>query len=213
MVLNKAVFLLLSALSISVVNFSSNIGASSDYQLQVLNLSKQNFNHQNLPEQAIFFCGLSETEVPTTLAIGNDGTEYPIIQWISTFESAEGRTPEERCQAVSQNFQSAYDNGHLKYLRGGRASNGLSIICAATEQGGACLETLFSLAPGTNANQTVRQLWELSEGVRGPLYQTGALYYLNIENLVPLFQIEDSQLTPEIDQETEIYDRDIVEAS
>ena len=164
---------------------------------QVPSLSKQVFNNQNLPQQAIFFCGLSEAEVPTTLAIGNDGQSYPIIRWISTFESAEGRTPEERCQAVSRNFQRAYDNNHLKYLRGGRASNGLSTVCAAIEEGGACLETLFSLAPGTNANQTVRQLWQLSEGVKGPLYQTGSLYYLNIDDLVPLSPSEeDSVVTP-----------------
>lgn len=154
--------------------------------LVLANSSERSFNEKNLPEGSVFFCGLKNGEVPTTLAIGNDGKEYPIIRWISTFESKEGRNPQERCKVVSSNFQRAYDRGILKYLRGGRARNGLSTVCSASKQGGACEEILFSLPPGTSANQIVKQLWELSEGTSGPLYQTGYLYYLDIKDLVPL---------------------------
>lgn len=149
-------------------------------------LLAQNFNDAKLPQQATFFCGLDDEDVPTTLAIGIDGNEYPIIKWITTFESREGRTPEERCNVVSANFQSSYNRGILKYLRGGRARNGLHTICVALVKDGPCVEALFTLPPGSYANQTVKRLWELSEGVRGSLYQTGHVYYLDIEDLVPL---------------------------
>lgn len=177
---------------------AERIVLAQDNHSETATSSKQLFNNQNLSGEAIFFCDLSEPEVPTTMAIGNDGKAHPIIQWSSNFESLEGRTPEERCRVVSQNFQSAYENGNLKYLRGGRASNGLPIVCTTDEQKGACLGTLFSLPFGTNANRTVSQLWQLSDEQRGPLYQTGNLYYLNIEDLVPLGLPEDSESETEL---------------
>lgn len=191
---NKLLSLLMTTLCTSGLLLSAErIVLAQDNHSEIATSSKQIFNNQNLQGEAIFFCDLSEPEVPTTTAIGNDGKAYPIIQWISTFESLEGGTPEERCRVVSQNFQNAHENGSLKYLRGGIASNGLPMICATNEQKGACLDTLFSLPFNTNANQTVSQLWQLSEGRRGPLYQTGNLNYLNIEDLVPLGFPEESE--------------------
>lgn len=175
--------------SVSIVFLGANVATASYINsIKQTHSSTLPFNTQNLPNGATFFCGLSDDDVPTTLAMGADGNVYPIIRWISTFESREGRTPEERCNTVSNNFQRYYSSGTLHYLRGGRSPEGLSTICVAAEQGGACIGTLFTLAPDTNANQTVRNLWELSEGTRGPLYQTGNLYYLNINTLVPLEQ-------------------------
>jgi hypothetical protein len=103
----------------------------------------------------LFYCGLSPQGIPTTYA-KTASREVPLTRWLSTFW---GYTATQRCQLVSERFQSAYRNGNLNYITIG-TQNQASIICAS-KNGNGCDQILFA---GPKATQFFQHLNNLRIG-------------------------------------------------
>jgi hypothetical protein len=103
-----------------------------------------------------FYCGISKN-VPTTLGRTNRGS-VPIIRWV--FKGfGENYSPAERCKLVSGRFQAAYENGTLNFLKAAYLNRN-PVICAVANRESPC-SVLFTLKPGSDPNQTLRQLLDL----------------------------------------------------
>ena len=108
-----------------------------------------------------FVCG-SWRDIPTTVAQTSQGN-VPIIFWVSDWvnDPSSNLTPQNRCETVSQNFQQAYDRGELKYITTGK-KNDQDIVCVAKSDGGVCESQLFTLKPGSNPTESLKQLMNIS---------------------------------------------------
>lgn len=112
-----------------------------------------------------FECHVNATmNIPTTYAMTPQGPR-PVIRWTSEYFSDAGYTPEVRCQQVAARFQSFYNSGMLKYLTAGYV-NGQPAICVAQNQNSPCAANtlLFTLKPGSDANDRLRKLSNLRSG-------------------------------------------------
>lgn len=138
------------------------------------------------PERAIaqgkFYCG-SYSGVPATLTTARSGKTVPIILWKSNTFTSDGWAPERRCQDVSQRFNTLHSQGALQYLSTGRM-NGMPVICAAAAKGGGCSGLLYTLKPGQNASQTLKNLLAVRIKATGPLTETTSRPYIALNDLV-----------------------------
>lgn len=123
-----------------------------------------------------FVC--EEYGIPTTMFYAPEGS-LPVIRWRSHYFAQSGYTPEVRCRAVSDRFQRFYDRGILNYVTTGIV-NRLPVVCVSSELGGPCSGVLYTLRPGQNASQVLQQLFDVSYGQAGPLYESGARLYLDM---------------------------------
>jgi hypothetical protein len=133
-----------------------------------------------------FFCGDSGG-VPTTMASTSRGP-IPVIRWVSNLGDGE-YSPRARCQSVSERFQRYYDSGQLNYLTTG-TENGTDIICVTAAPGGNCAGTLFTLKPGSNPNQTLKQLFGVQNSV-GPLNEGISHNYIAMEDILQKRPVDD----------------------
>lgn len=130
-------------------------------------------------EGTSFFCGVCDG-VPITFARTAKGY-IPVIRWVSEHFSNSGYTPQKRCQEVSARFQTYYNSGTLNYITAGRM-NGQPVVCVADSAGGRCTGLLFTLKPGSDANSTVRQLFDIRTRGAGPLEEVYARIYINMND-------------------------------
>jgi hypothetical protein len=130
-------------------------------------------------EGTSFFCGACDG-VPITFARTAKGY-IPVIRWVSEQFSSSGYTPQKRCQEVSARFQTYYNSGTLNYITAGRM-NGQPVVCVADRAGGRCSGLLFTLKPGSDANSTVRQLFDIRNRGAGPLEEVYARIYINMND-------------------------------
>ncbi|MBW4497421.1 MAG: COP23 domain-containing protein [Oscillatoria princeps RMCB-10] len=130
-------------------------------------------------EGTSFFCGACDG-VPITFARTAKGY-ISVIRWVSEHFSNSGYTPQKRCQEVSARFQTYYNSGTLNYITAGRM-NGQPVVCVADRAGGRCTGLLFTLKPGTDANSTVRQLFDIRTRGAGPLEEVYARIYINMND-------------------------------
>lgn len=86
-----------------------------------------------------------------------------IIYWRVTTEM----TPQERCRNASSNFQAAHDNGLLNYLVLMRRSDNRYDLCISDRENGECLNSLFTLAPGSNPSQILGRILNIQGLMRG----------------------------------------------
>ncbi len=82
------------------------------------------------------------TRLPTTLAWTSRG-KIAVIRWVKQLG---GKSPQERCEAVSPRFQEAYQKGSLSFITNGKM-NKQPVICTAKEYGGKCETLLMTLRP------------------------------------------------------------------
>jgi len=138
------------------------------------------------PERAIaqgkFYCG-SYSGVPATLTTARSGKTVPIILWKSNNFTSDGWAPERRCQDVSQRFNTLHSQGALEYLSTG-SMNGMPVICAAAAKGSGCSGLLYTLKPGQNASQTLKNLLAVRIKATGPLTETTSRPYIALNDLV-----------------------------
>ena len=109
--------------------------------------------------------------VPTTVAHTPNG-KIPVIGWSSNYFAEDGYTPEVRCKQVSARFQLYYKDGSLKYLTTGLI-NKQPVICTAEHINGECKNLLFTLKLGTDPSKALKDLFNVRERARGPLYESG----------------------------------------
>jgi hypothetical protein len=127
-----------------------------------------------------FFCGQS-AGVPATLAKTSRGN-VPVILWRSTLGDGV-YTPEVRCSKVTERFQEYFTNGTLKFLTTG-IMNKQSVVCVAQYKGGPCNGLLFTLKPGSNPGQTLKNLMAVQTGSRGPLNESAARVYIDMDEFL-----------------------------
>jgi hypothetical protein len=130
-----------------------------------------------------FYCS-SSGGAPATMTTTRSGKQVPIILWKSSVFSADGWSPERRCGEVSQRFNNLHQTGSLKYLTTGRM-NGMPVICAARSEGTGCVEggLLYTLKPGQNASQTLRNLLAIRVKATGPLTETTSRPYFSLTSI------------------------------
>jgi len=151
-----------------------------------------------------FVC--ENNSVPTTIAQTPTG-DIPIIRWTSNYFSKDGWTPQVRCQEVSARFQRYYNSGSLKYLTTGLI-NKQPVICTADDLNGECKNLLFTLKLGTDPSEALRDLFNVRDRARGPLYESGnrarvplnkteSRIYIDVEKLL------NSKNAPSTEQKTD----------
>lgn len=121
---------------------------------------------------------------PTTVSQTRRGI-VPIIKWTSNNFDASGWTPEKRCQAVSQRFETFRVSGQLKYLTSGRVS-GQPVICAVPSQDAPCSadNVLYTLKSGQDPAATLTRLLNVRRGASGPMSETGRRVYVNFNTFI-----------------------------
>jgi len=130
-----------------------------------------------------FFCSAYGGS-PVTMKSTTSGKNVPIIMWKSNAFTADGWAPEKRCQEVSQRFNQLHLSGRLRFLTTGRI-NGLPVICAAISDGAGCVDggLLYTLKPGQNAGDTLRNLLAIRVKATGPLTESTARPYISLEEI------------------------------
>ncbi len=128
---------------------------------------------------AQFVCSTSNG-IPATVAKTANG-EVPVILWSSDYFNSAGYTPESRCQQVSNRFQTYYGNGSLKFMTTGRI-NRQNVVCVAELENGPCSGLLFTLKPGSNPTETLQELLARRSQSGGPLNETGARVYIDMNH-------------------------------
>ena len=128
-----------------------------------------------------FFCG-SDGVTPVTYATTARGN-VPIVRWQSQHFSSSGYTPEQRCAEVSGRFQTYYNNSTLNFITTG-IMNSQPVVCVSSANGGGCDGLLFTLRPTDNASQVVQQLFDIRAGAAGPINQSAARPYVDVEQLL-----------------------------
>jgi hypothetical protein len=130
--------------------------------------------------QKKFYCGQSQN-VPATMARTSQGP-VPVIHWVSTLD--EDYTPEYRCQAVSDKFQTFYENGTLNYLTTGVVDR-QNVICAAQFDNGPCTGVLLTLKPSSHPIRTLQQLLSIRDRAPNALLNESApQFYVNLKDLL-----------------------------
>lgn len=135
---------------------------------------------QSMPQPIVkdsFFCQTGG-EAPTTY-VNTPSGNIPLIRWVSRYFKHSGYSPDVRCQEVSQRFNQYYNQGVLNYVTTGYM-NDLPVICVASEIGGPCTGTLFTLKPGEDASRVVQQLFDVRAGASGPLYENQERIYVDM---------------------------------
>jgi len=130
-----------------------------------------------------FFCGTYDG-APSTMSNTSSGKQVAVIMWKSTAFSSGGYDPQKRCQIVSDRFNDLYNQGLLTHLTYGR-KNGMNIICGASSSGGGCARDgmLYTLKPGQDPKQTLRNLLAVRTKATSALTKSASRLYISIEEI------------------------------
>jgi hypothetical protein len=92
------------------------------------------------------------------------GQEHQIVNFSRLYDSSRASIVvryQEICDTVALNFQRAYYEG-ARYVTSGQDESRRPIICATTQDGGACEITLFRLNPRENASLVLQNLFDMN---------------------------------------------------
>lgn len=146
------------------------------------------FAQEDANNQIRFICSTSRysengKSVPTTF-LWTPNFQKAMVTWVSFLG---GVKPQERCKIVSQNFQTAFNNGSLNYVTNA-VQNGNKVICSVSSIDGSCDTVLFTLRPQDNSRIVLRQLNKLWFGTAttGPIQQSSGeeKYYIDIRQFL-----------------------------
>jgi hypothetical protein len=119
------------------------------------------FAQEDANNQIRFICSTSRysengKSVPTTF-LWTPNFQKAMVTWTSVLG---GVKPQQRCQKVSDNFQTAFNNGSLNYVTNG-FQNGSKVICSVSSIDGGCDTVLFTLRPQDKSRDVLKQLNKL----------------------------------------------------
>ncbi len=149
---------------------------------------------QSKPDHT-FFCS-SRNGIPET-RFRIPGGSSPMIRWV-TSNWGSSWTPMSRCQAVSKQFQIAYESGNLEFITHGQ-KNGYPIICATNVANGPCVVQLFTLKAEDDPEAVLAEIFDIRGGLtsrvleqKRPLVSTyNDRSYYNVDEIMKSAQ-EDS---------------------
>lgn len=147
------------------------------------------FAQEDANNQIRFICSTSRysengKSVPTTF-LWTPNFQKAMVTWTSVLG---GVTPQQRCKIVSQNFQTAFNNGSLNYVTNA-FQNGNKVICSVSSIDGGCDTVLFTLRPQDKSQNVLRhlnKLWFGSSTTTGPLIQYSGerKFYIDIRQFL-----------------------------
>lgn len=119
------------------------------------------FAQENANNQIRFICSTSRysengKSVPTTF-LWTPNFQKAMVTWTSVLG---GVKPQQRCKIVSQNFQTAFNNGSLNYVTNA-VQNGNKVICSVSSIDGGCDTVLFTLRSQDKSRDVLKQLNKL----------------------------------------------------
>jgi len=119
------------------------------------------FAQEDANNQIRFICSTSRysengKSVPTTF-LWTPNFQKAMVTWTSVLG---GVKPQQRCQKVSDNFQTAFNNGSLNYVTNG-VQNGSKVICSVSSIDGGCDTVLFTLRPQDKSKDVLKRLNKL----------------------------------------------------
>ena len=119
------------------------------------------FAQEDANNQIRFICSTSRysengKSVPTTF-LWTPNFQKAMVTWTSVLG---GVKPQQRCKIVSQNFQTAFNNGSLNYVTNG-FQNGSKVICSVISIDGGCDTVLFTLRPQDKSKDVLKRLNKL----------------------------------------------------
>jgi hypothetical protein len=136
---------------------------------------------------ARYFTCVIEKGVPVTTAVMDSGKQVAVIRWVHDTFSGSGWSPQRRCQEVSERFTNLSNRGLLNYLTTG-SMNGMSVICAALNKADRCNDNslLYTLKPGQNPSQTLKNLMAVRTYAVRPLNETGDRVFVDLNEYLGL---------------------------
>ncbi|MDB9308442.1 COP23 domain-containing protein [Aphanizomenon sp. CS-733/32] len=147
------------------------------------------FAQEDANNQIRFICSTSRysengKSVPTTF-LWTQNFQKAMVTWTSVLG---GVKPQQRCKTVSQNFQTAFNNGSLNYVTNA-FQNGSKVICSVSSIDGGCDTVLFTLRPQDNSRDILKQLNKLWFGsvTTDPLIHQGSgeeKFYIDIRQFL-----------------------------
>jgi len=146
------------------------------------------FAQEDANNQIRFICSTSRysengKSVPTTF-LWTPNFQKAMVTWTSVLGEVK---PQQRCKIVSQNFQTAFNNGSLNYVTNA-FQNGNKVICSVSSIDGGCDTVLFTLRPQDKSQNVLRHLNKLWFGsaTTGPLIQYSGeqKFYLDIRQFL-----------------------------
>ncbi|OBQ01568.1 MAG: hypothetical protein AN490_20515 [Anabaena sp. AL09] len=119
------------------------------------------FAQEDANNQIRFICSTSRysengKSVPTTF-LWTPNFQKAMVTWTSVLG---GVKPQQRCQKVSDNFQTAFNNGSLNYVTNA-FQNGSKVICSVSSIDGGCDTVLFTLRPQDKSKDVLKRLNKL----------------------------------------------------
>lgn len=149
-----------------------------------------------------FFCGIYRGQPATLVRSTRTGRNIAIITWSSEYFRESGFDSQSRCQVVSERIEEQYRNGNLRYIRSG-TMNGHPIVCTAANRDGPCVALLFTLRPGDNGNEVVRQIFAIRDfATRRPVFfNEDNRRYIDINVLLNLTPIDANPPQPTDDRQ------------
>lgn len=180
--LSASLFLSASAMSACILGFSQDAQASGK-----------------------FYCG-SYNGLPSTMTNSSKtGKPIPIIMWKSSHFASDGWSPERRCEAVSDRFNTLHQKGQMNHLSTG-VMNGMPVICAVASRPGRCEDgsLLYTLKPGQNPNKTLKNLLSIRTRATGPLTETASRVYVSISEIEDAFDKGGSLKSAKSDSDNQV---------
>ncbi|PSB26363.1 COP23 domain-containing protein [Chlorogloea sp. CCALA 695] len=131
---------------------------------------------------------------PTTYA-WSGGQKRAIIRWKYKWFNNADYSSGRRCQDISARFQTAYNNGSLKFITNSRIK-GQPVICSASSNGGACNTTLLTLRPDDDPLLILTNLKDILKGrATSPLEHSSVpkqvYYQIDIDKFIQTAPIEE----------------------
>lgn len=138
-----------------------------------------------------FVCQMDSSNIPTTYAQTPRGN-VAVIKWSSSYFSGSGYTPMQRCQAVTDRFNTYDAKGQLQYMSSGWQNN-QPVVCA----GSACTghNLLFTLRPDQDSAQVLQEMMANRTGAAGPSHQAiggRPTYTVNVDKYLQVAPVESS---------------------
>lgn len=104
-----------------------------------------------------FVCQSNRNGTPTTFAKTSNGPRE-FIRW--TYDGFRGYTPSRRCTEVTNRLNRYIASGS-RYITYGTMSN-RSVICMTNKSGAGCTDLLYTLKPGDDGREVLRDLLRLN---------------------------------------------------
>lgn len=146
-----------------------NLTSASVLTLFSLTVGTILFSHGSaVSQKPTFICGTSKDGLPATIVQSPKHGEVALITWNSGFFKEGGFDDQTRCNIVSEKMQKYYDQDTLKYFVAGKV-NRQPAICVVSSEESPCNNDslLFTLKPGSNAEETVQRLFDMKSGASG----------------------------------------------